>query len=166
MEARSNQVAHLLRSYGLAVGDTVAIVMDNRIEYFEATWGAMRAGLYVTPINWHLSADETRYIVDNCGARVVLAATDTAPLLDGITVTRLVAGGAVDGFESYEAKRDEQPTTPIADECEGSWMFYSSGTTGRPKGIKPASVGGHSANRPPSPPWSRACTAAANRRST
>jgi acyl-CoA synthetase (AMP-forming)/AMP-acid ligase II len=145
LEARSNQIAHLLRSYGLATGDTVAIVMDNRLEYFEAPWGAMRAGLYVTPINWHLSAEETKYIVDNCGAQVVLASSETAPLLDGITVTRLVTSGAgdtVEGFESYEAKRDEQPATPIADECEGSWMFYSSGTTGRPKGIKPASVGG------------------------
>src|SRR5262245_23276088 len=63
MEARSNQVAHLFRSAGLGVGDHVAIVTENCAEYFEVVWGAMRSGLLVTPINWHLAAEEATYVV-------------------------------------------------------------------------------------------------------
>lgn len=142
LETRSNQVAHALRAFGLGVGDDVAILMDNRAEYFEVVWGAMRAGLLITPINRHLSPDEAEYIVKDCGAAALFASASCAHLVPEIGGRRVAVGGAVRGFESYEDIVDAQPTSPIAEECEGNWMFYSSGTTGRPKGIKPPGVGG------------------------
>ena len=141
LEARSNQVAHALRARGLAVGDHVAVLVDNCAEYFEVIWGAMRAGLLVTPINWHLAADEAEYIVRDCGATALIASAACAHLAGDTGGARIVVGGTVDGFEPYEAELGSQPTTPVADACEGNWMFYSSGTTGRPKGIKPLGFG-------------------------
>ena len=141
LEARSNQVAHGLRARGLAMGDHVAVLVDNCAEYFEVIWGAMRSGLLVTPINWHLAADEAEYIVRDCGATALIASSACAHLAGDTGGARIVIGGDVEGFESYEAVLASQPTTPVADECEGNWMFYSSGTTGRPKGIKPLGFG-------------------------
>jgi len=82
LEARSNQVAHALRALGLGVGDHVAVLMENRVEYFEAVWGAFRAGLYVTPVNWHLAPDEAAYVVDDCGAGALLASATCASRCD------------------------------------------------------------------------------------
>ena len=141
LEARSNQVAHALRARGLGVGDHVAVLVGNRAEYFEIIWGALRSGLFVTPINWHLAADEARYIVTDCGATALIASAECAHLAGDAGGARIALGGEVDGFESNEEVLAGQPTTPVAGECEGSWMFYSSGTTGRPKGIKPLSGG-------------------------
>jgi long-chain acyl-CoA synthetase len=142
LDARSNQAAHLFRSLGLQTGDNVAVVMENRLEYFEVVWGALRSGLLVTPINWHLSAAETQYIVADCEASVVVASASCAGSLSGDGYTGLVVGGTAANFASYEDAIAAQPATPIDGESEGAWMFYSSGTTGRPKGIKPATVGG------------------------
>nr|MDT0666611.1 AMP-binding protein [Micromonospora sp. DSM 115978] len=99
----------------------------------------------VTPNNWHLSSEEARYIVDDCGAAVLVASATCADVVAGTEAPalkgRLAVGGPIEGFASYELVVGSHPTTPIDDECEGNWMFYSSGTTGRPKGITPASVG-------------------------
>ena len=146
MEAGSNRVAHALRGFGLGVGDHVAVIMENRAEYFPVVWGALRTGLRVTPINWHLAAEEATYIADDCGAGVLVASAACAPLVAaagrGGRTERLVLGGEAEGFAPYEEVVGAQPATPIADECEGQWMFYSSGTTGRPKGITAPGVGG------------------------
>ena len=72
LDERANRLTHALRGAGLHTGDHVAIVMDNRLEYFEVLWGAMNSGLYVTPVNWHLAADEVNYIVDDCGAQALV----------------------------------------------------------------------------------------------
>jgi long-chain acyl-CoA synthetase len=146
LEARSNQVAHALRAAGLRTGDHVALVIGNRPEFYEVVWGALRSGLYVTPINWHLSGDEVRYIVEDCGASALIVDTDCAKAVDGLDRSaraglRLAVGGPVDGFASYEDTLASFPSEPIDDECEGQWMFYSSGTTGKPKGIKPPVIG-------------------------
>ncbi len=141
LEARSNQVAHALRARGLAMGDHLAVLIDNRAEYFEVIWGALRSGLLVTPVNWHLTADEATYIVKDCGATALIAAAAYGHLAGDTAGTRIVIGGDLEGFESYEDVLGAQPTTPLADECEGNWMFYSSGTTGRPKGITPLRAG-------------------------
>src|SRR5262245_13603714 len=93
LEARSNQVAHLFRSLGLGVGDHVAVITENRAEYFEVVWGAMRSGLFVTPINWHLAPDEARYVVEDCGARALVASASCAELGAGVGRARFVFGG-------------------------------------------------------------------------
>jgi acyl-CoA synthetase (AMP-forming)/AMP-acid ligase II len=144
MEKRSNQLAHAFRSLGLEVGDHAAILMENRTEYFEAVWAAMRSGLYVTPINWHLSGDEAEYIVKDCEASVLVTSPDRSSLADVARSTvkaSFVVGEPAGDLQSYEEVLASFPTNPIEGECEGNWMFYSSGTTGRPKGIKPPTVG-------------------------
>lgn len=143
LEDASNRTARLLRSRGVAPGDRVAVLLPNRHEWFDIVWGALRTGCYVTPVNWHLTAAEAGYIVSDCGARVLVAdagLADTVAAMggavDGVEL-RLAVGGDLDGFERYEHAVGAQVAEPVADECEGTWMLYSSGTTGRPKGIKP-----------------------------
>ena len=147
LDERSNQLAHALRAAGLRTGDHLALVMDNRPEIYEVMWAGLRSGLHVTPINWHLAPDEVRYVVEDCGATalVVSAACGdaVAAIAAGSTAQLLLAvAGEVEGFADYEAALATQPTTPVDGECEGQWMLYSSGTTGKPKGIKPAAIGG------------------------
>src|SRR5439155_22557170 len=73
LDARSNRIAQLLRTHGLGVGDHIAILLENRIEFLEVLWGGLRAGVYVTPINSHLNAAEAGYIVHDCGASLLFA---------------------------------------------------------------------------------------------
>ncbi|WP_286958354.1 MULTISPECIES: AMP-binding protein [Arsenicicoccus] len=144
LEDRSNQVAHLFRSLGLGRGDHVAVLMENRLDLFPIYWAAQRSGLYYTPVNWHLTADEAAYIVDNCGATVLVSSADREELAAHAASRasalrhRLVVGGDVDGVDSLADRTADLPTTPVHDQSEGYYMFYSSGTTGRPKGILPA----------------------------
>jgi hypothetical protein len=63
LERQSNKVAHLFRARGLRPGDHIAVLMENRLEFFPVVWAAQRCGLFYTPVNWHLSADEAAYIV-------------------------------------------------------------------------------------------------------
>jgi long-chain acyl-CoA synthetase len=142
LEARSRQVARLLGSLGLQAGDHIAVMLANRPEYFEIAWGAQRAGTFWTPVNWHLTAEEAAYIVADCGASVLFASPETAAVaarLPGVRV--FVTGGErpdLAGVASYEAAIAGLPAEPIDAEVEGSTVFYSSGTTGRPKGIRRA----------------------------
>jgi acyl-CoA synthetase (AMP-forming)/AMP-acid ligase II len=146
LEARSNRLAHALRAAGLVVGDTLAVVMENQAEYFEVTGAGLRTGLLVTPINWHLSAAETSYIISNSGAKALVVSASCAQAVAGLgadgPAVRLAVGGEIPGFDSYEKVIAACPETPVDDQSEGKWMFYSSGTTGRPKGIVPDEIGG------------------------
>ncbi len=146
LEARSNQVAHVLRAHGLGVGDHLAMLLENRVEFFEVMWGALRSGIYVTPINWHLNAAEVAYIVEDCGASLLFGSAELlAQLGEDVSLPaerRIAVGGPVAGLADYDEVLAAQPAEPIADQCEGIYMFYSSGTTGRPKGIKPPRIGG------------------------
>ena len=151
LDERSNQLAHALRAAGLRAGDHLALVMDNRPEIYEVMWAGFRSGLHVTPINWHLAPDEVQYVVEDCGATALVVSAACADAVAGIAAStsadlRLVvddgSGRDLEGFADYHITVATQPTTPIDDECEGQWMLYSSGTTGKPKGIKPAAIGG------------------------
>src|SRR5215218_9607642 len=143
LDDASNRVAQLLRSGGLRTGDHVAVLLTNRVEWYDVVWGALRAGLYVTPVNFHLAAAEAGYIVRDCGAQALFADAELAETVEAMgadlddVALRISVGGRLDGFEDLGAALAASPAIPIDDEVEGTWMLYSSGTTGRPKGIKP-----------------------------
>jgi long-chain acyl-CoA synthetase len=149
-DARTNRLAHLLRRHGLARLDHYAVFMENHLRYLEVCGAGERAGLYYTCINSYLTADELAYIVGNCEAKVVVtsrAKLDTAlraiAQCPRVTLCLVVdgAGAGADGAPAhcrvadYETSIAGLPATPIADEALGTPMLYSSGTTGRPKGI-------------------------------
>jgi long-chain acyl-CoA synthetase len=147
LDARSNQGAQLFRSLGLKAGDVIAILMENNARFFEITWAAQRAGLYFVCVSTKLTADETRYILQDCGAKLFITSAAMGALIDEVAALvpglRLyTVGGAHGPYADFEAARAAMPQTPIADESAGSDMLYSSGTTGRPKGVKPALSGG------------------------
>jgi len=142
LDAVSNQVAQLLRAEGCAVGDTIAVLLDNIPDYFPIVWGAQRAGLFYVCIPSRLTAPEIAYIVADSGAKLIVASAAVvavgalAEMLAG--QARLVIGGAVPGWRDWAQAIAAQPATPIADERAGVDMLYSSGTTGRPKGVRVA----------------------------
>ena len=139
---RSNQLAQLLYERGLRPGDGIAIFMENNVRYFEAVWAAQRSGLYYTAVSSRLTPDELEYIVIDSGAQVLITSAAKREAASAITATtpnvhtRLMIGGAADGFEPYDDLVSVQPAEPLAEELEGADMLYSSGTTGRPKGVK------------------------------
>ncbi len=139
---RSNQCAQLLWAAGLRFGDHIAVLMDNNARYLEVCWAAQRMGLFYTCINWHFTADEAAYIVDDCDAQVLVVSDATrAVAAELVALTprvkiRLIVGGDLAEHERYETAIAAQPAEPVPDECEGTPMLYSSGTTGRPKGIR------------------------------
>ena len=144
LEARANRLAHLFRAAGLVEGDAVAILVENNEHMHAVMWAARRAGLYYVPINTHLTAAEAAYIVDNSNAKAIVGSAylrETlaglgAELPNGLPGVLLITDGDLDGWQRYPECVADQPDTPIDDEIEGDLLQYSSGTTGRPKGIK------------------------------
>ncbi|HEV2309747.1 MAG TPA: AMP-binding protein [Acidimicrobiia bacterium] len=144
LDEGSNRLANLLYDRGLRFGDHIALCVENHPRFLEVAWAAMRSGLYFTPINYHLTAEEVAYIVDDCDAQALIVSSRLAPmvtelldLLPARVTTRLALGPDVpDGYEDYEEVTAGYPATPLDEELEGHAMLYSSGTTGRPKGIR------------------------------
>ncbi len=156
-EARANRLAHLYRDQGLSRGDHVAVFMENNPRFLETEAAADRTGLYYTLINSYLSPEEVAYVLGDCQARVFITSTakrevalEAATMAGGVERFLMVgAPEAGDGpFDSFEAAVAGYPAEPVADEAQGMAMLYSSGTTGRPKGIwrplpdSPPGVGG------------------------
>lgn len=140
LDDRSNQLARVFRAAGLRPGRHVAVFMDNRLTYFEITWACLRAGLYITPVNRYLSPAEAAYIVDDCDASALIATSSLEQSAELGTLSprctlKLAVGGPIEGFSDYESALTGQPPAKIPDESLGALMFYSSGTTGKPKGI-------------------------------
>jgi long-chain acyl-CoA synthetase len=141
LDERSNQLAQLFAAAGLGFGDHVAFFLENHPRYLEILWAAQRSGLAFTAISSQLTADEVAFLVGDCGAQVLItshAKADVAgQLVDRMpgVATRLMLDGTIAGYDAYEDAVAVHPTTPIAEELEGTAMLYSSGTTGQPKGI-------------------------------
>lgn len=131
--ARSQRVAALLYEAGLRRGDGVALVLPNRQEFLEITWGCQLSGLYYSAINTHFTPDEVAYVIDDSEAKAVFVDASMTPVHAGAGV-RISVGGSLPGWRAYEealAGAGEAP--PV---CDGSEMLYSSGTTGWPKAVR------------------------------
>jgi long-chain acyl-CoA synthetase len=131
LESRSIQLARHWHQRGLRPGDHVAILLENHPRYFEVVWAALRSGLYYTPVNVHLTEGEVAYVLADCGAKAVVTSPAQVAKLGelGDDIDVLVVD------ETYADALDAQSAEPLDDQPCGHGMFYSSGTTGRPKGI-------------------------------
>ncbi len=143
LDRRSNQGAHLLDRLGLKPGDHVALLAENGLPFVEIAWAAQRAGLIYTAISRYLKADEIAYIVRDCGAKLFVTTpacvAETAGLVNAADAPLLfMTGAAGPGFRAWDVEVAAEPTTPVANEFAGRDMLYSSGTTGRPKGVETA----------------------------
>jgi long-chain acyl-CoA synthetase len=143
LDQQSNRIAQLFRSLGLKAGDHVALYLENNARFFEICWGAQRSGLVYTALSSRLTAEEVDYIVTDCGAKLFVTskylaerAAELAPFMRGAS-HRFMIDGTTPGYQSWEAAVARCPATPIADQIAGHDMLYSSGTTGRPKGVVP-----------------------------
>ena len=141
LEERSARLARHLYDAGLRPGDVIAFVSENRPEVFVVYWAALRSGLYVTAVNHNLGPDEAAYIVADCGARALIVSAGKRALVEAIAPDldvghRLAYGGEVAGFADFEAALAASSPEPLAEQPHGDDFLYSSGTTGRPKGIK------------------------------
>lgn len=153
LEDRSLRLANHLRSTGLQKGDHIAVMAENRFEIIEALWAALRTGTIITVVNSHLTAAESAYIVDDCDARVFLLSTRLEKSSEVAAQCRQVenriridavpdgeAGEDFTGWDEYEAVLEAASADKPEIEPRGDDMLYSSGTTGRPKGILPGAT--------------------------
>ncbi|MFD5322848.1 acyl-CoA synthetase [Streptomyces sp. NPDC127092] len=142
LHAAVNQLVHGLRAAGLERGDAFAVVLPNGIEFFTAYLAASQAGFYLVPVNHHLVGPEIAWIVADSGAKVLVAherfagAATAAADEAGLPPSHRYAVGEIAGFRPYAELLDGQPATPPADRTLGWVMNYTSGTTGRPRGIR------------------------------
>jgi long-chain acyl-CoA synthetase len=140
--ASSNQLVHGLRAMGLQPGDAIAMVLPNSVEVFELYLAVLQAGWYLVPINSHLVGPEIAYIVQDCEAKVFVAherfADECAAAADEIAFPKegRFAVGEITGFRSYDELKNGQPSSRPDARTTGAVMNYTSGTTGRPKGVR------------------------------
>lgn len=139
LDERSIRLARVFADAGLTVGDHVALLAENHSRYYEVYWAAVRSGLYITAVNRHLTAEEVDYIVRDCDARAFVVSHEMASIAAQIPARgelRLMFDGTAPGFASYEDAVRAVAPEPLPSQPRGTQMLYSSGTTGRPKGIK------------------------------
>ncbi len=141
LNANINRLVRALRARGLRPGDAIALMCTNRPEFVEVLYAAQRAGLRLTPINWHLTGDEAAYIVENCEAKAFVCSAElgdtvsVAAAAGGPGLVRITTGGFVPGFEMYHSVIAAEDRSDVDDPVLGTQMLYTSGTTGRPKGV-------------------------------
>ena len=140
LNSNANRIARLLRAYGLKAGDAVALVCTNRIEFCEVLSAAMRCGMRITPVNWHLTAEEIAYVVKDCEAKALFGDVHIAALEDVAEqcphlAVKVAIGGDLPGFQSYDLALQALDGEDLLDPQRGYTMLYTSGTTGRPKGV-------------------------------
>src|SRR5437588_1731663 len=139
--AGGNQVARGLQAMGLQKGDVVAALLPNRREMVELVLGATQIGLYMTPINYHLTGPEVAYIVDNSEAKIFVADERYADIarkaLEEVNLDEksLFSVGTIDGFRSFDELKDPSTALP-ENRTVGATTHYTSGTTGKPKGVR------------------------------
>ncbi|TDD84447.1 acyl-CoA synthetase [Saccharopolyspora karakumensis] len=143
LDERSLRLANALRAAGLSKGDVVAVLSDNDLHAYEVYWAAVRSGMYVCAVNSHLQPDEVAYIVNDSGANALVVSAGLGALPEQVAEltsevrVRLAYGGPVAGYGDYEqALATASTEVPAVQPC-GADLLYSSGTTGRPKGIRP-----------------------------
>ena len=142
LDERSNQIANFFRERNLSPGDHIAIFLENNVKFTEIIWAAQRSGLYYTPISSRLTASEVEYIIRDCEAKLIITSSALGHIAEELKILinditeRYIVNGTKDGWKSFEESVSIMPTSPIKDEIMGQDMLYSSGTTGKPKGIK------------------------------
>ena len=137
LDERSRRLGGYLHEVGLRRGDVVAILMENRAEFLETCWAAHRTGLYYVPIATSLTPSEARFIVEDAGARVLVASQRLLALASEIAPPgpdNVLVDGVAAGFRGYEEVVDRAPR--LTEQREGAALMYSSGTSGRPKGVE------------------------------
>ena len=141
LDAEANRVSRVFREAGLVPGDHVAWCLENHRSFLPLMWGAYYAGLIYTAVSSRLTTDEIAYIVDNSGASAFVTsqykaaqAAELVDRMDGVE-TRLMMDGVIDGYGSYEQAVAAASREPLEGRVAGADMLYSSGTTGRPKGV-------------------------------
>ena len=158
LDERANRLANGLFTIGVGPGDAIALLCTNRPEFAEVVVACERAGLRLTPVNWHLTWTEAGYIVQDCEAKALLAEVSLAQTARDSFVSApnctigISIGGAIEGFSTYESLLENSSAEPSEVGTPGQRMLYTSGTTGRPKGVlhppRPAgpltSLGGYS----------------------
>lgn len=148
MNANANRVARRLREAGIGKGDAAAILVSNRAEFCDAMFGCLRVGVRFTPVNWHLTPEEIAYVINDCEAkalfadiRVKEAAEEAARTCANLKV-KIAIGGTIPGFEDWDSLKKYDGSN-IDNPIAGYSMLYTSGTTGRPKGVhKPGAIYG------------------------
>ena len=140
INATANRLARLFRAHGLGTGDGLALICSNRAEFVEVLAATLRTGMRITPVNWHLTTDEIAYIIQDCEAKVVVGEARVATVGPATAqcpdvVLKLSVGGAIDGFQPLDAAIAPLDGSDIEDPVLGLQMMYTSGTTGRPKGV-------------------------------
>lgn len=158
LNSRCNQLVRALRAHGLDAGDGVALLCANRTEFVEMFWATRRAGMRMTPINWRLTGEEAAYIANDCDAKAFIAHERFHAVAAHVAANapcarlKVAIGGAIPGFDSYEALLRDRDGSNIPDPQLAQSMLYTSGTTGKPKGVYRSSA----------PPTSPSLVASAN----
>ena len=140
LDETANRFAHLLRSRGIGAGGHFGLLMENNALYLQLVWGSQRSGAMMVPISTRLTAPEIAYILRDCDAKLLVTSTYFADRIEALRALCpecefLVLDG--EGEEDLAAALADQPDAPLSDPVPGQYMLYSSGTTGRPKGVRP-----------------------------